>query len=319
MSFRILNTIGEIYTEEAKDILKKVGNVDYKNPTQEELENIVSEYDILVVGLGLNMNKSVLENATNLKIIATATTGLDHIDIKMTGEKNIKVLSLKGENEFLDTITGTAELALGLMIDLVRKMPSAIRSVEKGVWDREKFRGNSLYRKTLGVLGLGRLGKMMARYGNALGMRVIYTDPEVEEKKYPDYQKVSFDDLLSQSDILSIHVHLKEDTENLFNKETFSKMKTGVFLINTSRDRIVDEGDLIEAIRTNKLGGYATDVLSGEVDFGKSIPPGHSLHEYSKINDRVIIVPHIGGMTVESRRDTDVFIAKKIAMAVKEN
>src|SRR5690348_13609502 len=117
---KILNTIGEAYTAKAREILETLGDVDYKTPSQEELLETISDYTVCVVGLGLNFNKDVLERATNLKAIATATTGLDHIDTAYARERGIEVVSLRGENEFLDTITGTAELAWGLMLDLMR-------------------------------------------------------------------------------------------------------------------------------------------------------------------------------------------------------
>ena len=120
MHFKILNTIGEMYSAEAKTILERLGSVDYQTPTQHELESIISDYDILVVGLGLHINKRVINAGNRLKMIATATTGLDHIDTSFAEHKGIQIVSLQGENEFLDTITGTAELALGLMILLSR-------------------------------------------------------------------------------------------------------------------------------------------------------------------------------------------------------
>src|SRR3989338_9972832 len=149
MTLKILNTIGEIYTPEAKTILNQMGEVTYATPLQDELEKIVADYDVTVIGLGLNFDKEVLSNARNLKVIATATTGLDHIDVVHAESKGIKVLSLKGENSFLDTITGTAELALGLMIDLVRYTPWAFESVKQYEWKREDWRGVCFYGTTL--------------------------------------------------------------------------------------------------------------------------------------------------------------------------
>ncbi|MAG12896.1 hypothetical protein CL630_03760 [bacterium] len=310
--YKILNTIGEIYTDSAKKILEEIGDVDYINLTQEELKNIISKYDVAVIGLGLNFTKDILENAKNLKVIATVTTGLDHVDVEYAKEKGIEIVSLRGEDEFLNTITGTAELAAGLMIKLLRFMPWAFDDVKNYRWDRENFRGRNLYGLTLGIVGLGRLGKWMARYGNAFGMNVIYHDPNLST---PDVgslgAEVSFDELLQKSDVVSIHVHLNEETENMFNSEVFKKMKNIAYLINTARGGIVHEGDLLNALQSQEIAGYGTDVLADELNFNKEFS-NHPLVEHAKKNRNVIVVPHIGGMTVESRERTDIFIAEKL-------
>lgn len=318
MTYKILNTIGEVYSVEARSVLEKLGTVDYQTLNQDELERIIGNYEILVVGLGLDINARVMDAGTRLKIIATATTGLDHIDLALAAERGIKVVSLKGEDAFLDTITGTAELALGLVINLSRQLPSAIEAVARGEWEREKFRGHNLSERTLGIVGLGRLGRMLARYGDALGMRVLFTDPRIGADTYSKYKKVSFEELLQQGDVVSIHIHLSAETEHMFDTAAFAKMKSSAYLINTSRDKIVDEAALLEALEAGQLAGYGTDVLSGELAFAGRIPETHPLWQYSLTHDNVIIVPHIGGMTVESRIRTDVFIARKIAATLSQ-
>jgi len=311
---KILNTIGKEFAEEAKTILQSVGDVDYKIPTQADLANIIGEYEVVFIGLGLNFHKDILEKAGKLKVIATATTGLDHIDVAFAEKKGITVLSLRGENEFLNTITGTAELALGLMIDLARRTPFAFDAVKKYKWKREDFKGISLFGKTLGVLGLGRLGSMTARFGKALGMKVIFTDPF---KESVEYEKVSFEELLKQSDVISIHVHLLPETQNMFAAEAFKKMKKNAVLINTSRGKIVEEGDLLEALQVRTIAGYAADVLADELEFEAKGFKKHPLVEYAKKNQNLILVPHIGGMTVDSRIATDVFMAEKVQKYLK--
>lgn len=308
MSYKILNTIGEGYAVEAKDILGQLGEVDYITPTQNELGEIIEKYDIAVLGLGLNFDKGILEKAKNLKVIAIPTTGLDHIDTEYVQSKSIEVLSLKGETEFLNSITGTAELACGLMIKLLRFMPYAFDSVKNYKWDREKFRGHNLYGQTLGIVGLGRLGRWMARYGKAFNMNVIYYDTYVDDTKY---KKKSFDELLSKSDVVSIHVPLNDETKNMFDSKVIGKMKNNAYIINTSRGKIVNEDDLLNALKVKQIAGYGTDVLADELEFAENFS-NHPLVEYAKKNQNLIIVPHIGGMTYESRAATDVFIANKL-------
>jgi len=310
---RIINTIGPVFDLEAKKILSKIGKTDYKKLDDLELGEILSKYDLAVVGLGLNFNKKIIESAKKLKIIATATTGLDHIDLDYCDKRDIKVISLRGENEFLGKITGTAELAFGLILSLSRKIPQSFESVKIGEWKREKFEGNTLFGKTLGIVGLGRLGKMMASFAGSFGMKVLACDPNIKnfEFKNCNAKKVKFRDLVANSDFISIHVHLNEQTENMFNIDVFRYMKKTAFLINTSRGKIVNEKHLLAALKRKQIAGYAADVLDGELDFN-GICAGNALVEYSKKVYNVIIVPHIGGMTYESRKATDLFIAKKL-------
>ena len=315
MTYKILNTIGEVYSAEARPILEGLGSVTYATPTQDELERIIGDYDILVVGLGLAINTRVIDAGAKLKIVATATTGLDHIDLAYAKERGVPVVSLKGEDAFLDTITGTAELALALALMLSRQLPAASAAVARGEWRREDFRGHNLSERTLGVVGLGRLGRLMARYGEALGMHVLYSDPAVAAAP-PWCERVSFAELLRRSDIISIHVHLSPVTEHMFDAAAFEEMKATAYLINTSRDKIVDEAALLEALEAGQLAGYGTDVLSGEIGFAGRIPETHPLSRYSRTHPNIIIVPHIGGMTEESRIKTDVFIAEKVRHAL---
>ena len=175
--------------------------------------------------------------------------------------------------------------------------------------------GASLYGKTLGILGLGRLGAMMARYGEALGMKIIYTD--IEKKKTPTtWRKVDLGELLQDSDILTIHVHLKKDTENMIGEKELVAMKPSAFLINTSRGKIVDEDAVSHALENGIIGGYGTDVLSGELEFKENIPNHHSLVSYAQTHQNCVITPHIGGMTSDSRSATDIFIANKLKKVV---
>jgi len=316
---KILNTIGPIYTNDAKDILNNVGKVDYLElPNQKQLENKIADYDIAVIGLGLNFDRKVIDSGQKLKIIATASTGTDHIDLEYAKKRGIVVLSLKKDRNFLNTVTGTAELAFLLVLSLMRNFIPATKSTSNYCWTK-KFRGHNLYKKTLGIVGLGRLGSMMANYGKAFGMKVIAYDPCLDEEYFlkSDCEKVSFNNLLSTSDVISVHVHLNQETENMFNKKVFKLMKKNSILVNTSRGKIVNERDLLEVLRKKQIAGYGTDVLADELDFNKKFKD-NELIEYSQKNDNIIITPHIGGVTYESRFATDVHIAKKIIKKIQK-
>lgn len=304
---RVLNLIKN-FNEEAKKVLEEIGEIDFLDLTQNQLMNCIKDYDILLVGLGLNIDKEIIDQACRLKVIATATTGLDHIDVNYAEDKNIVVLSLKGETEFLNSVTGTAELAFGLLINLARKIFSSVESVRNFQWEREKFEGYNLSGKTLGIVGYGRLGKMMARYGQAFGMKVIVNDPYF---KGNEVENIKFTELLERSDFISIHVHLQPETKHLFNLAVFKKMKRTAFLINTSRGGVVNERDIAKALEMGLIAGYAADVLEGELDFASNFS-NYPLVEYAKENDNCIITPHIGGMTYESRATTDKFIVDKL-------
>jgi len=317
MKIRILNTIGPIYTPEAKKILEKIGKVDYLElETQKQLEGKISDYDIAVIGLGLNYDKKIIDAGKKLKIIATASTGTDHIDLKYAKEKGVTVLSLKNERKFLDSITGTAELSLLLMLALARNFLPATKSASDYCWT-EKFRGHNMCEKTLGIVGLGRLGTLMARYGKALNMKVIAHDPYLEDGYFKKVgcKKVSFERLLKESDVVSIHVHLKKETENMFNEKAFGLMKKDAVVINTSRGKVVNEKDILDALKKKKIAGYATDVLAEELNFNQKFE-NNALIEYARCHDNVIVTPHVGGVTIESREATDIFIAKKVAKEI---
>lgn len=312
MNFKILNAIGPVYTEAARALLREMGEITDFTGSQEEFEMVMGDYDVLVIGLNYRVNKKALSSAKKLRFIVTATTGLDHVDLVAAKDRSIEVLSLRGEDEFLNTISGTAELAFGLILSLARFIPHSFQSVLSGKWDREKFRGHNLSGKTLGIVGLGRLGKMVARYGVAFGMRVIYSDPHVSVPANLSCERVEFTNLIESSDFISLHVHLSPQTKWLINREALEKIKFSSYLINTSRGDIVDEKAVLEALKSGRLAGYGADVLAGELDFSNQTFSSYPLVDFAKNHSNVVIVPHIGGMTFESREHTDIFMAKKL-------
>ena len=272
-----------------KDALKtllKVSGADYifTNPNK---QNYMLDGDLLQFG--------------QLKAICTASTGTNHIDVKYCEEMEIEIISITKDYQVINAITSTAEHTLALMLSLIRKIPTSFHSVRDGNWDWEPYVGRQMNSLTIGIIGYGRLGKLMAKYCDALGMEVLLHDPyvfsfggNIERNKQP----VELDELLERSDVISLHVHVTDETREMINKNTISKMVKRPYLINTSRGEIVNEDDIIDALRSEDLQGYATDVIRDEFGDIKN----SKLVEFSmNPNNNVVITPHIAGMTKEAQ------------------
>jgi D-3-phosphoglycerate dehydrogenase len=258
----------------------------------------IGDYDYLIPSLRYRLDENILAKAVNLKAISTPSTGTDHIDFTACSRLGIDVFSLKDDTEFLSGITATAELAFSLILNVMRKIPSAYRDVLDGNWTPAKFRGFELQGKTLGILGCGRLGSIMIDYAQAFRMNVLVCDPYKQINR-PNVRQVVLDELLQESDIITLHVHLNEETKGLIGSVEFWKMKQGVVIVNTSRGAIIDTPALLDALGTCKVMGAGLDVLDGELN--TSIGQ-HPMVEYARTHDNVIITPHMGGVTLESQR-----------------
>lgn len=235
------------------------------------------------------LDEGVLKDS-NIKVINTCSTGTNHIDMKYCKENNIEVWHLAKDYELINQLPSTAEHAFGLMLSLIRKIPMSFHSVKDGNWDYEPYIGRQLKGLTVGIIGYGRLGKMMETYCHAFGMTVKIHDP------YEGYDDLDL--VLRESDVISLHVHVTGKTVGMINGNTIKRMKKKPYLINTSRGEIVYEKKVIEAIENGNLSGYATDVITDE--FGNI--HNSKLVEFSmNPNRNVIITPHVGGMTWEGQ------------------
>lgn len=265
---------------------------------------------ILVVGLAYQIDKKWIDAMPNLRVIASPATGFNHMDVKYAKEKGIKIISLRGRKGFLKEIPSTAEEAMGLLFSLIRYIPWAFEDVKNGAWDRMKWRGHQVYKKTLGLYGFGRLGRIMARFGRAFGMRVIAHDPYVSNGMISKKGaiQVSLSQLFKESDFLSLHVLLTDDTHNLMTYKHLSAMKPSAFLINTARGELIEKNALLKALENKKIAGAAIDVMWDERGDGSHLK-NNLLIEYAKKNKNLIIVPHIGGATFDAMRITQEFIA----------
>jgi D-3-phosphoglycerate dehydrogenase len=267
--------------------------------------------NVLIVRLKKHITKEVFANFPHLKYILSPTTGTDHIDLEEMQKRNIQLICLKGETKFLNNITSTPELTWGLLLSLTRNISKAIQSVQKGEWERDRFRGIQLKGKTIGIIGMGRVGKSVANYATSFGMKVIYFDLYVESNNY--YKCLFLNELLSNSDIISIHIHLNNETRKLINNDNIPYIKQDAYIINTSRGGVVDESALVTALKAGKIKGLATDVLETELsDINKS-----SLYNAMLEGENIIITPHIGGASYDAMRECENFIVDKFLKYVK--
>ncbi len=306
----ILITEPKDYSEKALNVYRSLGEVKFGSKPS-------ADANILVARLAYKIDKSWMDKMPNLKIIATPTTGLNHIDLEEAKKRGIKVISLKGHTSFLKDIPSTAEETMALMMALVRNLPWAFDDVKKGNWNRDRWCGHQFIHKTLGLLGCGRLGKIVAKYAKALGMRILGTDPNVDARTLTrqSVEKVSMDKLFKESDILSIHVSLYGEpsriigpsTYNLVKEKHLKMMKPTAYLINTARGEIIDEAALLKALQKKWIAGAALDVMHNEV--GGEHLKNNPLIKYAKTNTNLLIVPHLGGATYEAMQVTEDFIA----------
>lgn len=317
---KILNLEPSNYSEDAKNVLKDFCELVEFNSNYNDLPDLLKDIDGVIVRLGFKLDKLFLDQAPKLKFIATATTGLNHIDNNECIKRGINLISLKGEIDFLDTVTATAEHSLGLMLALVRNIPEAFNDVKEGNWERSKFKGIELSGRTIGIIGFGRLGKMVANYAISLRMKVIATDTDVS-KKYNEVTFLSLNELLEQADIISIHVPLDNSTTNLISKQQFKQMKKKPYLINTSRGEVLDEKELLNHLNSGYISGAAIDVINNEVNWSGKIPNNNNIYKHINKETNLIVTPHIGGATSDSILKTELFIAKKISIlyAHKQN
>jgi len=266
--------------------------------SKDELMKIIGQYEGLVVRSGVKVDKDIIEAGTSLRIVGRAGTGVDNIDVPAATSKGILVMNTPGGN----TIS-TAELAMTHILALARSIPSAVASMKAGRWDRKKYMGSELTGKTVGIVGLGRIGKEVAGWCTKFGMTAIGYDPILTDHatRAVGIEPVSLDELFSRSDFITLHTPLTLDTRNLICKENLMKCKKGVRIVNCARGPIVNPQDLLEALETGKVAGASLDVYPTE-------PPTEDLYPLIK-HPNVISTPHIGASTL----DAQVRVAHDIA------
>ena len=288
------------------EILQKVYPVDSRQKlTPEELIAIIPEYDALVVRSETKVTKEVIAAAKNLKVIGRAGVGVDNIDVEAATQRGIIVLNAPEGN----TIAAT-EHTMAMMMALARNVPQAYSSLQKGLWERSKFTGVEVRGKTLGILGLGRIGSGVAKRALAMEMKVVVYDPFIraEQAEALGVEIADLDEIFAQADFITLHLPLTADTRKLLNKTAFAKMKKGVRIINVARGGVIDEADLAAAIEEGIVAGAAIDVFEKE-----PVDPNNPLLKSPK----VIATPHLGASTAEAQVGVAVDVAHGVLAALR--
>jgi D-3-phosphoglycerate dehydrogenase len=300
----ITDPINEILIKSLKE---KGVIVDYRPEiTREELLNIINDYDILVVRSRTKVDKEVIERGKKLKIIARAGIGLDNIDTDEADKRGIKVVYAPGAST-----DSAVELTIGLMVAAARRMHTAMNLAKSGIF--KKIEGIELAGKTLGIIGFGRIGTKVGIIGSAMGMRVLaYDIIDIRERAEKlGVKPVTLDELVEQSDIISLHVTVGKNAKPILDEPQFKRMKDGVIIVNTSRAVVVNGKALLEYIRNGKVLAYATDVFWNE-------PPKEEWELELLKHERVIVTPHIGAQTKEAQQRVAEMTTQNLLQAMKE-
>ncbi len=298
--------VSDKLSDQGVKILKDGGfEVDVKTGlSPEELKGIIGQYDGLVVRSATKATADIISAANNLKVIGRAGAGVDNIDSEAASKRGIVVMNTPGGN----TVT-TAEHAIAMMMALTRHIPQADASMKKEKWDKKSFSGREVYNKTIGVIGLGKVGSVVASLAQGLKMNVIAYDPfiskEVAEQR--GIELAELDEIYKRADYITVHTPGSKETKGLIGKAAFDKMKKGVMVINCARGGIVEEQALIEALDSGKVAGAAIDV------FVKEPPEDWTVIKHPKI----ICTPHLGASTEEAQENVALAIADQIVDYLK--
>lgn len=316
-NIKILNAEPSGYSPQAKKILRSIGPVTECSPNRKQLLKLLQAYDVLIVRLKFQIDREMINAGKKLKVIVSATTGLDHIDVDYVRRRGIKILSLKGKKEFLKTVPATAEHTWALVLALMRRIPEAAEAVKKGHWNRDRLRGHDLAGKRLGIIGFGRIGKKVAAYGKVFGMEIRFWDPK--QVSHPSYaiRQRTLNQLMKKSDVLCIHAALTGTSKKMISGSLLKLLPKGAYVINTARGEILGASALLKFLRQKKLGGAALDVIPGERAPGNK--QRKALLAYAKKNSNLILTPHIGGATVESMTKTEVFMAERLKILIQKS
>jgi len=305
MKYKVL--ISDSLSKEAVEILQKEKefSVDVNTKmTPEELKKAIREYDALVVRSSTKVTKEIIEAADKLKIVGRAGVRLDNVDVDAASKKGVIVVNTPAGN----TIS-TAEHAFTMMLALSRNIPQADLSMKRGEWERKKFMGHEVYGKTLGIIGLGRIGTEVAKRALAFGMKVLAYDPylSMDKAKELGIEPAGLDAIYKNADYITVHTPLTEETRHMISEKQFAMMKKDVRLINCARGGIIDEDALAAALESGKVAGAAFDVYEQE-------PPSKEMKLLK--SDKVVLAPHLGASTEEAQANVAIEVAEIVRDAL---
>ncbi|HEY9690059.1 MAG TPA: phosphoglycerate dehydrogenase, partial [Coleofasciculaceae cyanobacterium] len=283
------------------DILSQVAQVDVRTGLPEdELVQIIGEYDALMIRSGTRVTARVIEAGQNLKIVGRAGVGVDNVDVPAATRQGVVVVNSPEGNTI-----AAAEHALAMMLSMSRYVPAANESTKAGNWDRKSFTGVEVYKKTLGVIGLGKIGSHVANCAKAMGMKLLAYDPFISKERAEQLgcRLVDLDLLFRESDFITLHMPKTPETANLINAEALAKMKPTVRIVNCARGGIIDEQALYEALKEKRIGGAALDVFVDE-------PLGDS--PLKSLGKEVVLTPHLGASTEEAQVNVAIDVAEQI-------
>ena len=284
MKILICDTLNSKVLEELQSLGECI-DISASESKDQDLVSEINDAEIAVIRSSTQLTKEIIEKANNLKIIARCGVGVDNIDVEFAKSKNIKVTNSPTAN-----LISVVELTIALIINAARKINLSDIHLKEGKWNRKEFIGMELSGKQLGIVGYGKAGRLVSERMKSFGMSIAFYDPYVKDWDGPE-KSLELDELLSTSDVVSIHVIKTKETENLISKEKLDLLKNSAILINTSRGGVVDEDYLIELLKLKKLFGAGLDVYSKE--------PPNNIDNFSDIN--LITTPHIGASTNEAQ------------------
>ena len=306
-SYKVL--VSDKLAEEGLEVLRSAEGFDVQVKTdlsEDELCDIIGQFDGLVIRSGTKVTAKVLEAAKSLKVIGRAGIGVDNVDLAAASKAGVVVMN----TPFGNAVT-TAEHALSLLDALCRNIPQATASMKAGKWEKKKFQGREKWGKTLGIVGLGNIGKIVADRARGLHMKVIASDPVIskDEADSIDVELVTFDELLERADFVTIHAPLVPSTKHIFDAAAFDKMKKEALLVNAARGGIVDEDALVAALKEGKIAGAALDVFETEPP-----PADHPIFAL----ENAIATPHLGASTHEAQTRVGVEICEQLVKYLQD-
>jgi D-3-phosphoglycerate dehydrogenase len=287
----------------------KSKSIDYDIKTglePNELKSIIDDYDGILIRSATKLTADMLENCSNLKVIGRAGVGVDNVDLDIATKNKILVM-----NTPLGNLEATAELTVGLMFSLYRHIHNANASTHEGKWEKAKFMGTELKGKTLGIVGFGNIGQRVAEICKVIGMQILTNSNSASDAVLNSFgaKKVSTEELISSSDVLSLHTKLNDQTKNMLNKESIATMKSSSVIINCARGGLINESDLKDALNNDVIAGAAIDVYETE-------PATENVMFGAK---NLLLTPHLGASSKEAQSNVAIDVANQVADFLKEN